>query len=291
MSILELFCDVDDFWQRFVGEWERTLLSSGVKPRYHEREMAASEIMTILIHFHQSCYRTFKHYYTHYVQVALRQEFPRLLSYTRLVEIMPDYLVPLTAYLHTKMGRCTGISFIDSTVLAVCKNPRISSHRVFADLAQRGKTSTGWFYGFKLHLVVNDQGELLAFCLTPGNVDDRRPVPQLAKKLYGKLIGDKGYLSQPLFEQLFCDHGVQLITRRRKNMKNALMPLLDKFCLRRRAVIESINDQLKNISQIEHSRHRSPTNFLVNLIGGLIAYCWQPHKPSMSHEIRLDLAA
>jgi hypothetical protein len=291
MSILDVFCDVDDFWQRVGSEWEHTLLQSGGKHSLGEREMYPSEIMALLIHFHQSCYRTFKHYYIKYVRVVLRREFPRLLSYTRMVEIMSDYLVPLTLYLQSKMGTCTGISFIDSTALAVCKNPRISSHRVFRDIAKLGKTSTGWFYGFKLHLVVNDQGELLAFCLTPGNVDDRHPVPKLTKRLVGKLIGDKGYLSQALFEQLFCEQGLQLITRLRKNMANRLMPLLDKVLVRKRAVIESINDQLKNISQIEHSRHRSRMNFLVNLIGGLIAYCLQPTKPAMSREICLDLAA
>jgi hypothetical protein len=281
MSILEIYCEIDDFWQTYEPEWERMLIDSGTKKRKRAREMSGSEVMTILVHFHQSCYRTCKHDYTKYVQVVLRREFPRLLSYTRLVEIMDDYLVPLTVYLHTKMGTCTGISFIDSTALAVCKNQRISSHRVFRKVAQRGKTSTGWFYGFKLHLVVNDQGELLAFCLTPGNVTDRAPVSKLAKRLFGKLIGDKGYLSQALFEQLMEAHHLQLITRLRSNMKNILIPYLDKLLLRKRAVIESVNDQLKNISQIEHSRHRSPTNFLVNLIGGLIAYCWQPKKPSI----------
>jgi hypothetical protein len=289
MSILELFCDVDDFWQQYGHEWERRLLADGKRPRHHANEMYPSEIMTLLIHFHQSCYRTFKHYYLKYVHVALRHEFPHLLSYPRMVEVMANYLVPLTAYLRTKQGTCTGISFIDSTPLAVCKNPRISSHRVFAGLAQRGKTSTGWFFGFKLHLVVNDGGEILTFCLTPGNVDDRRPVPKLTQPLFGKLLGDKGYLSQPLFEHLFSERGLQLITRLRSNMKNQLMPLLDKVLVRKRAVIESIHDQLKNISQIEHSRHRSPTNFLVNLIGGLIAYCHQPAKPLMSREIYLGL--
>jgi hypothetical protein len=288
MSIRELFCQVDDFWKDSGAEWERTLLACGIKRRHRATEMAPSEIMTLLIHFHQSCSRTFKHYYTRYVQVVLRREFPHLLSYTRLVEVMDEYLVPLTAYLQTRLGRCTGISFMDSTTLAVGKNPRIASHRVFAGLAKRGKTSTGWFYGFKRHLVVNDRGELVAFCLTPGNGDDRHPVPTLAKQLFGKLIGDKGYLSQPLFEQLLCEKGLQLITR---HMANQVMPLLDKVLVRKRAVIESITDQLKNISQIEHSRHRSTANFLVNLIGGLIAYCLQPTKPSMSREIRLGLVS
>jgi Transposase DDE domain len=126
--------------------------------------------------------------------------------------------------------------------------------------------------------------------LTPGNVDDRKPVRTLAKKLFGKLIGDTGYLSQPLFEELFCSHGLHLSTRLRKKMKNVLVPLVDKVLTRKRAVIESINDQLKNISQIEHSRHRSTTNFLVNLIGWLIAYCFQPSKPSICLDARLSLA-
>jgi len=291
MKILELFCDVDDFWQQHGQQWQQRLLSNGKQFRHHPDEMYPSEIMTILIHFHQSCYRTFKHYYLHSPSMSLRQEFPRLLSYTRMVEVMAEYLVPLTVYLHTKMGVCTGISFIDSTALAVCKTPRISSHRVFAGLAQRGKTTTGWFFGFKLHLVINDRGELLAFCLTPGNCDDRAPVPRLVQGVFGKLIADKGYLSHPLFERLFCEQGLQLITRLRKNIANALMDWGDQCLLRKRVIIESVNDQLKNISQIEHSRHRSPINFLVNLVGGLIAYCFQPKKPSLGFDARLGLAA
>jgi hypothetical protein len=152
---------------------------------------------------------------------------------------------------------------------------------VFKGLAERGKTSTGWFFGFKLHLIFNDRGDLLNLMLTPGNVDDRKPVPKMAHRLFGKLFGDKGYLSQKLFEELLLTFHVQLVTGIRSNMKNALMPLMDKLLLRKRAIIETIIDQLKNISQIEHSRHRSPTNFLVNLICGLIAYCHQPKKPSL----------
>lgn len=290
MRILDLFCHVDDFWKDYQPEWEQWLMSDGRKRRHHANEMHPSEIMTLLIHFHQSCYRTFKHYYLKHVQVALHREFPHLLSYTRFVEVMPDYLVPLTVFLHTKMGNCTGISFIDSTALAVCKNPRISSHQVFAGIAQRGKTTTGWFFGVKLHVVINDRGELLAFCVTPGNRDDRHPVPYLVRRLFGKLFADKGYLSQPLFERLY-EQQLQLITRLRKNMPNALMNLADKILLRKRAIIETVHDQLKNISQIEHSRHRSPSNFLVNLVGGLIAYCLQPKKPSLGIDARLCLAS
>ena len=231
--------------------------------------------MTIMIHFHQSHYRTFKAYYTDYVLELLRKEFPGLVSYTRFVEFIPSVLLPLCVYLRIHcLGLCTGISYINSTSLAVCKNPRIHSHKVFSGLAARGKTSTGWFFGFKLHLIFNDRGELLNLILTPGNVDDR--------KLFGKLFADKGYISQKLFEELLRTFNVQLITGVRSNMKNKLMPLMDKLLLRKRAISETIIDQLKNISQIEHSRHRSPVNFLVNLLFGLIAYCHQPKKPSLN---------
>jgi len=285
MSILELFCSVDDFWRQFAPSWHQDLLTAGQRQRVRPTQLHPSEIMTIVILFHQSHYRTFKAYYTEYVQRHLQSEFPTLVSYQRFVELMPTILVPLVAYLHTQLGHCTGISFIDSTPLAVCHNARIHSHRVFAGRAARGKTSVGWFYGFKLHLVVNDQGEILAFCLTPGNVDDRHPVPKLATGLVGKLFGDKGYLSQPLAQQLLVTQGLQLITKLRKKMHNRLLDWSDKLLLRKRTIIETITDQLKNISQIEHSRHRSPINFLVNLIAGLIAYCHQPKKPSLGVQL------
>lgn len=281
MSILELFCSVDDFWQQFAPKWQSELLAAGQRQRLRATQMHPSEMMTIVILFQQSHYRTFKAYYTEYVQRHLRSEFPTLVSYQRFVELMPTLLLRLVAYLHTQLGRCTGISFIDSTKLCVCHNARIHQHRVFDGRAARGKTSAGWFYGFKLHLVVNDEGDLLAFCLTPGNVDDRRPVPKLAQRLFGTLFGDKGYLSQPLAEQLLVTQGLRLITKLRKKMHNRLLTLSDKLLLRKRAIIETINDQLKNVCQIEHSRHRSPINFLVHLIAGLIAYCQQPKKPSL----------
>lgn len=171
---------------------------------------------------------------------------------------------------------------MDSTSLKVCHNRRIQQHRVFENLAARGKTSVDWFFGFKLHLVVNDRGELLNFVLTPGNIDDRTPVPRLLQQLFGKVFADKGYVSQKLAKQLLERIGVQLITKFKHNMKNRLIPLADRLLLRKRAIIETVIDQLKNISQLEHSRHRSPVNCLVNIVCGLIAYCHQPKKPSIA---------
>ena len=281
MSLLELFCDVDDFCLEFEPKWQVQLLNNGIRRRNRQGGLCLSEIMTILIHFHESRYRNFKSYYTLHVQEHLSREFPGLVSYQRFVELMPRALVALAVYLRRSFGSCTGISFVDSTPLAVCRNQRIRRHKVFAGLAARGKTSMGWFFGFKLHLVVNDQGELLGCYLTAGNVDDRKPVPHLAKELFGKLIGDKGYISQKLTAQLMDTLGVHLVTFLRSNMNGRLVSQNDVVLLRKRAIIETINHQLKNISQIEHSRHRSPVNFIINLFAGLIAYCRQPKKPSL----------
>lgn len=280
MSLLELFCHVDDFCQQVEPQVLAQRLQDGLQHRRRAGELSSSEIMTILIHFHQSQYRTFKAYYIYHVQGHLRSEFPKLVGYARFVQLMPRVLSLLCAYLFSLFGVCSGISFVDSTFLAVCDNRRIHAHKVFAGLARRGRGSMGWCFGFKLHLVVNDQGELLACCLTPAHRHDVKLLPKLTKRLFGKLFGDKGYLSQPMFEQLL-QQGIQLITKLKAKMKNRLMPLTDKLLLRKRAIIESVTDQLKNISQIEHSRHRSPVNFCVNLVCGLIAYAHQPKKPSL----------
>jgi len=193
--------------------------------------------------------------------------FPAPVSYNRFVELTGYALLPLLVYTcGFRHGRCTGISFVDSTVVKVCHNKRIYGHKVFKICAARGKSSAGWFYGFKLHLVINDRGEICSFCLTPGNIDDRNfnVINVLCRELSGKLFGDRGYISQELFERLY-EQGVQLIMKLKKNMKNKLL-------LRKRAVIESVNDFLKNICQVEHSRHRSIHNFLVNLLAALSAY-------------------
>ena len=285
MDILPLFCDIDDFCLLFEPTWKRRLLSSGACRRRKPGALALSEVMTILVLFHLSGYRNFKAFYTEHVMKQLAGAFPRLVSYQRFVELQRDALAPLWCYLHTRFGECTGIAFVDATTLAVCHNLRIPQHKVFWDSARRGQSSMGWFYGFKLHLVINDCGELLSCYLTPGNCDDRRPVPHLVKDLWGRLFGDKGYISQPL-AALLAAQELRLVTRLRKNMKNKFLALSDKLLLRKRALIETVNDQLKNISQIEHTRHRSLWNFLGNVAAGLIAYTWHEKKPSLNIRVK-----
>lgn len=280
-EILPLFCHIDDFCQEFEPELNRKLLTEGKRKRNRRSGMTLSEVMTVVVLFQTSGYRTFKDFYLKQILTNRRREFPGAVSYTRFVEITPSALLPLCVYVHTLMGECTGLAFVDSTSIAVCHNRRIASHKVFKEVAARGKTSVDWFYGFKLHLVTNDRGELLAFRVTLGNTDDRVPVPDLCKGLIGKLYGDRGYISKALFELLF-DQGLELFTRLKSNMKNRFIPMFDKIMLRKRAIIESINDQLKNICQIEHTRHRSVVNFGVNLLAGLAAYCHKPKKPSLN---------
>ena len=280
MDIVTVFCDIDDFCHSlFAREHPQLLAHSGSKKR-RASSLSLSEVMTILVWFHASHYRTFKHYYLDSVLPGKRAEFPGLPSYTRFVELIPLTLLPLCAYLQTRKGQPTGIQFIDSLPIRVCHNRRIPSHKVFAGLAQRGKGSMGWFYGFKLHLIINERGEVLGLTLTPGNTDDRRPVVKLVRQLWGKLFGDRGYIGQELFEQLWTG-GLQLITKLKRNMKNKLMPVLDKLLLRKRALIECVNDQLKNISQIEHTRHRSAANGIINMLAAVAAYTFQPKKPAL----------
>lgn len=281
MDILRLFFDCDEFCRVFEPPVRALRLNDGKRHRHRESTLNTSEVMTIVILFQSSGFRNLKTYYTQYVCVHRRREFPDLVSYQRFVELQSEIALPLTAFLHTRFGRCTGISFVDATSIAICHNRRIESNKVFRGLAKRGKTSVGWFYGFKVHLVINDCGELLGVMITAGNVDDRKPVPAMTKKLFGKLFGDRGYISQKLFEELY-ERGLQLITKLKKNMKNKLMPMIDKLLLRKRALIETVNDQLKNIRQIEHTRHRSKINFLVNLLAALIAYTYQEKKPSLN---------
>jgi hypothetical protein len=285
MDILPLFCEIDDFCSVFEPAWRKRLLASGACRRHKPGSLSLSEVMTILVLFHASGYRDLKTFYTRHVAEHLAGEFPRLVSYGRFVELQREALVPLWCYLQTRKGSCTGISFVDATTLAVCHNLRIPQHKVFRDSARRGRSSRGWFYGFKLHLAINDRGELMGCYLTPGNVDDRRPVPHMVRALWGKLFGDKGYISQPL-NALLSAQGLQLVTRLKKNMKNRFLPLCDKLLLRKRALIETVNDQLKNISQVEHTRHRSLWNFLGNVAAGLIAYTWREKKPSLNIQLK-----
>ncbi len=287
-NLIEIYYFADEFCKEFDKTMEARQIDDGSTKKRRKRlsTLNDAEIITILVAFHLGAYRNLKHFYTQHVQIHMKQEFPQTVSYNRFVELQQKVLLPMTLFLRVmRAGSNTGISFIDSTPIRVCKNKRIYNHKVFKDIAQRGKSTMGYFFGFKLHIVVNDKGEIIEFMITPGNVDDRDPLKNVnfLKKLKGKLFADKGYVSQTLFEILFLG-GIQLVTGLRRNMKNQLMSMNDKILLRKRSVIETINDELKNMCQIEHSRHRSFTNFIANLISGLLAYSYFPKKPSIKYK-------
>lgn len=293
--LTSLFVEIDDFHQQYQDHIHELTQKGLIEPeqtntpkRNRAFIMTASEVMTIIVFFHIKGFRSFKHYYLYYVCQHLDTEFPNRVSYNRFVELMSGSCYALTAFLHTRFGNCTGIQFIDSTPLRVCNNRRIQQHKVFKAVAARGKCSLGYFYGFKLHLVINERGELLSFSISKGNLDDRKPVDWLTQRLSGRLFADRGYIDQALSHRLY-NRGLTLITKQKKNMKPRLMLLADRILLRKRALIESVNDQLKNISQIEHTRHRCLNNFVVNVVSGLIAYTFQDKLPSINmtkHDIQ-----
>lgn len=282
-KITEIFVSVDDFCNEFEIFLNHKLLG---RPKLRDKpsKLSMSEVMTIQIAFHHSGFRTFKEFYLGYVCLHLKDLFPKTVSYNRMTELVSQSMLHLFAYLKSfGLGQCTGISFVDSTPLRVCNNRRIHQHKTFKGIAQRGQCSIGWFYGFKLHLLCNDSGQLVDVQVTPGNTDDRKPLRNsfFIAKLWGKLFGDKGYISKSLFSELF-GKGIHLVTKLKRNMKStSLTPIMDAILLRKRAIAETIIDQLKNICQVEHSRHRSPKNFFNNLFAALIAYNFNDKKPSL----------
>lgn len=292
MILTTIFYHVDEFCKNLdVFLKNKTLKKSastaGKKPR-----MTLSEIITITIYFHQSKMRTFKDYYNIMIKGFMFKAFPKAVSYNRFIELMQQIVKPLYLFLTCCcMGRVTGIAFVDSMALVVCHNLRISSNKVFKGCAARGKTSTGWFYGFKLHIVINEYGEIISFDITPGNIDDRneKVMKKLTKPLWGKLFGDRGYLSEKLRKVLYS-RGINLFTRIRKGMKNILMKLEDKILLQKRGIIESVNEILQSSCQIEHTRHRSIVNFLVNVLSGLAAYTFFDKKPSIVKPLKPRLS-
>jgi len=288
-KIIEIYCNIDDFCKDLSKTMKDHSIRQDNVKRLRNRvfRMTDSEVITIMLLFHLGQFRNLKHFYLFYVKEHLCKEFPDAVSYNRFVELQRKAVFPMVLFLKLCcLGKCTGLSFIDSTPIRVCHTKREHYNKVFKGMAEKGKSTIGWFYGFKLHLVINDKGEILEFMLTQGNVDDREPLKNKSfhDKIFGKLIGDKGYICQSLFEQLFIN-GIHLMTKLRKNMKNCLILMNDHILLRKRAVIECVNDELKNICQIEHTRHRSFDNFITNLISGLIAYSFLDKKPSVNLDI------
>lgn len=280
-QLVAIFCEIDDFCKEFDNNISESLLSSPTKGRRGPNGcLSISEIMTVQILFQMVGYRNFKTFYTGFLQNYWLQYFPNLPSYNRFVELIPRSIFPLTLFTQLKCGKKTGIYYIDSSCLPVCHLKRSRRHKTFDAIAQYGKTSVGWFFGLKIHLVINHLGELIAFKMTQGNRHDNTAAQSLLGSLNGLAFGDKGYIGKKLFETLL-DKGLKLITRKRKNMKESLkLSDYEQQLLNQRGIIETIFNCLKHKYHIWHTRHRSVINALSHLMAALAAYAIEPLKLS-----------
>lgn len=278
-DILSIYCLLDDFCKTYE-EWEKARLIDTGRSRHREGILSLSEMLTIMVCFHLDAFKNFKYYYLYGVCVKNKKCFKELPCYGRFVAWMPRLFVPFMVILHSLCGEETGIYFADATKLSVCHNKRISQNRVFKGMAARGKSSMGWFYGFKLHIVINHKGEVMAVRITKGNVDDRTPLDEMTEALKGSLYADKGYISKELFKTLYA-RGLKLVAGIKKNMKNILMPMKDKLILRKRSIVETIFEILKHDMNIDHTRHRSHINAFVSIMAAICAYAFRKNKPNI----------
>ncbi len=285
IDYIEIFCNVDDFCKSFARWYTKQLISYGKIKRNRCIQMSLSEVLTILISYHQSGMACLKHYYF-YLKSKRRDLFANMVHYDSFMKYIKKAFPALICMIKTIGGEVTQYMFIDATPMAVCHNLRQRRHKVFKGLAKKGRTSTGWFFGFKLHMLFNTKGEIVRLVITPGNVDDRAPVPDLLKDISCTLIGDKGYISKKLFNKLF-DQGVTLITKIKKNMKNCLIHVKDKLMLTKRSLVETIFSSMKCLGTLIHTRHRCPVNAFTHLLAGLVSYQFRNDKPAIDKDLFL----
>lgn len=280
-QLVSIFCEIDDFCNELDQHCQHYMLTGPTKSnRGPACGLSISEIMTILVMFQMSRFRDFKNFYSGFLSFYHKSYFPNLPSYGRFVNLINRAIFPLTIFTQIKAGKQTGVYYIDSSCLPVCHIKRSKRHKTFDSIAEYGKTSVGWFFGLKLHIVTNDKGELLAFKITKGSKSDSQEAVPLLKSFKGLAFGDKGYIGKKIFEELISG-GLKLITRKRKNMKDKLeLSNYERQLLNQRGIIETVIGHLKHCYQVWHTRHRSIVNAMTHLIAALAAYVIEPLKLS-----------
>jgi hypothetical protein len=279
IDLTELYVEIDDFCRKFIASLDNSLLGDG-KILIDTPGLSLSEVMTILVYYHFSKFDCLKHYYLIKSISDFKVAFPKLPSYNRFVERIPEVSLIAMIYLQYRQTRFNGAGYIDATPLRVSHNKRTNSHKVFKLTAKLGKSSMGWFYGFKLHVICDFAGNIIKCRITNGAANDLKIGADMMKDLKGKIYADKGYIGKKEFLKLL-DSGLILITGIKKNMKDRLLELWDKILLKKRSLIESVYNVMKNTLHLEHSRHRSVVNAGIYYITTLIAYCWKPNKPQI----------
>jgi hypothetical protein len=282
-KLIRIFCECDDFHKKY--EQFMSNKNIGRKSSYSNRRpsLCESEIMTVLIVYHLTGIKCFQYYYNDVVKKHFHTYFPGLVSYNRFIELMPRCLLPLWLFVNTvRRGDATGFYYADSKKMPVCDNLRINRNKVFKAIAGRSKSSTGWFYGLKLFLVINQYGQVMRCLVSPANIADNNitMMRKVFDKLQGFLFADKGFISQKAFEE-FYNKGLKIVTTVKRNMKNKLMSTVEKLALKKRGVIESVNDLLMTICDIDHTRHRSPINAITHALAGVTAYTYLDKLPSI----------
>jgi hypothetical protein len=274
----ELYPIVDDFCKEYEKKNQNNVLDSKTKKkRKRKTRISLSEIISLLILYQSSNIKNFKAFYR-FIEKELSKAYPNLCSYNRFIELAPRAIKALMMLLNSLYASCNGVSYVDSTSLKVCHIKREKRHKLFKDIASKSKSTMGWFYGFKLHIMTNTKGELLNAYFSHANVDDRLGLLAMCKKIFGNLIGDRGYLGTQL-KQTLHNQGINLITRGRKNMKNHTLNLAELAMLNSRNLIETVIGKLKLQFNLEHTRHRSISGFIINILACLIAYCFSSNKP------------
>ena len=288
-QLVSIFTEIDDFCKKLEREVKNKLIGDKGKKRGPTCSLSDSEIMTILILFQKVRYRDFKTFYTTHVLCYWKNYFPKLVSYNRFIELIKKVIFPLTLFIQHSKKNKSGVYYIDSTCLPVCNLKRSKRHKVFNKVAEYGKTSIGLFKGLKLHLVINNHGELIAFSITKGNKHDSTQMEYLFQKLTGLAFGDKGYMSKKISDKL-SSLGLKMITKKRKNMKNTnKISDYEKQLLSKRGIIETVIDHLKHHYQIWNTRARSSINSFTHLVSALAAYTIEPMKISAIKQLSAQI--
>lgn len=267
--ITTIFYLVDNFCKEYQ-KWEQSKLLPSEKQRNRSGQLNLSELLAVVLYFYLSPCRDFKNYYLYFLPHKYKGYF-KLVGYSRIVQLMPRLILPLSIIMQSLFSEETGIYYIDSTKLQICHGKRTKGNKVFKNIAKIGRSSYGWFMGFKLHIIINNKGNIMAIKITKGNKSDSSVAFSLAKGLTGNIYGDKGYISKKLFAELFAS-GLKIFTGIRKDMKNHLLSNSDKCLLRKRVLVESVFNVLKNSMNLEHTRHRSPLNFIVHILACVAGY-------------------